>query len=73
MPRSTTVPDDRARPQPLFISPREAAYLLGLSENHVYRLLASGVISSRKEGRRRLVSRQSVLEYAENAPDNESA
>jgi excisionase family DNA binding protein len=51
--------------QPLFVSPLEAAYLLGLSRQRVYELLDDGLIESRRSGSRRLVLLSSVYEYAD--------
>ena len=49
--------------QPLAISVSEACKLLGLSRFSINQLLRSGVIKSRKVGRRVLVLTQSLQEF----------
>ena len=49
--------------QPLAISVSEACKLLGLSRFSINQLLRSGVIKSRKVGRRVLVLTQSLREF----------
>lgn len=49
---------------PTFVSALEAARFLGLSRSAVYVLMDSGVIDSRRVGRRRLVVLSSLNDYA---------
>lgn len=51
-------------PEPIFISVKEAARMLGLHVITVYDLCKAGEISSAKFGKRRLVEAASVREYA---------
>ena len=53
---------------PIFVSVKDAARLLGLSTWVCYKLLDEGRIESRYEGRRRLVSVESLREYAASLP-----
>lgn len=53
---------------PIFVSVKEAAQILGLTTWTVYQLLDKEVIDSRYQGRRRLVSYESLREYAESLP-----
>ena len=55
-------------PEPLLISVKEAALILGISRNHAYALLDQGVIDSRYIGRRRLVVKSSLDEFVERLP-----
>lgn len=55
-------------PEPLLISVKETALILGLSRNHTYALLDLGVIDSRYIGRRRLVVKSSLNEFVERLP-----
>ena len=61
------MPDLATPHAPLFVSPLEAAYLLGLSRSRVYELLDAGQLAGRREGTRRLVLLTSVYEYADAA------
>ena len=61
---NATQPDVPIR-DAVFVSPETAAALLGLSRSAVYNLLREGEIASVKRGKRRLVSRESVQEWAE--------
>lgn len=54
--------------EPIFISVKQAAQMLGISIWVTRRLLDDGVIDSRYQGRRRLVSVESLREYAANLP-----
>lgn len=51
--------------EPILISVREAARLLGLKPWEAYELCISGVLASGKQSRRRSVSLASVREYAD--------
>jgi excisionase family DNA binding protein len=55
-------------PEPLLISVKETAIILGLSRNHTYALLDLGVIDSRYIGRRRLVLKSSLDEFVAHLP-----
>lgn len=50
---------------PIFVSIREAARLLGLSRSRVYELLNEGALETKKVGVRRLVRVSSIREFAE--------
>jgi len=52
-----------ATSEPLCVSVREAARLLGLSQAYVYELLDAEKIAEVRSGRRRLVVLQSLREY----------
>ena len=62
---------------PIYVSVKEAARLLGLSTWSVYQKLDQQVIESRYDGRKRLVVVKSLREYADSlpavAPEPESA
>lgn len=62
---------------PIYVSVKEAARLLGVSTWTLYQRLDQQVIESRYEGRKRLVLVSSLREYAEalptTAPEAESA
>ena len=51
-------------PEPIFISVKEAAKMLGLHVMTVYDLCYDSEIASAKKGKRRLVELASVKEYA---------
>lgn len=53
---------------PIFVSVKEAARLLGLSTWSMYQKLDQQVIESRYDGRKRLVSVESLREYAASLP-----
>lgn len=53
---------------PIFVSVKEAADMLGLTPWSVYQLLDRQEIESRYHGRRRLVLVTSLREYAERLP-----
>jgi hypothetical protein len=53
---------------PIFVSVKEAARLLNLNRESVYRRCDQLLIQSQYEGRRRLVRYDSVLSYADNLP-----
>lgn len=55
-------------PEPLFISVKEAAIMLGVSRNHMYGLLDMQLIESRYMGRRRLVLVSSLHEFIAGLP-----
>lgn len=55
--------------QPIFVSVKDAARLLGLTTWSVYKLLDEQKITSRYHGRRRLVLVDSLREYADSLPD----
>ena len=53
---------------PIFVSVKQAAQALNISQWSCYQLLDAGDIDSRYQGRRRLVSVKSLREYAEGLP-----
>ena len=53
---------------PIFVSVKQAAVALGISTWSCYQLLNENRIDSRYHGRRRLVSVESLREYAESLP-----
>lgn len=55
--------------EPIFVSVKDAALILGLSQFSVYQLLNNGAIESRYQGRRRSVVLTSLREYAAALPD----
>lgn len=54
--------------QPIFISVKEAAQVLGITPWSVYKLCDEQVIESRYHGKRRLVLVTSLREYAAGLP-----
>lgn len=54
---------------PIFVSVKEAARMLGLSTWSMYQKLDQQVIASRYDGRKRLVVVESLREYAAGLPD----
>lgn len=58
---------------PIFVSVKEAANIVGLSPWTMYQLLDAKAIESRYAGRRRLVSVESLKAYAERLPTEASA
>jgi hypothetical protein len=54
--------------EPIFVSVKEAAKALGISPWSTYVLCNEQKIESRYQGRRRLVSVQSIRAYAESLP-----
>lgn len=77
-PHATT--NEVSGPDPIFVSVKEAARLLGLTPWSVYQLCNSGVLASGKdltptgeEGKRRLVSMASVKEYADRVLQGEAS
>ena len=70
MPHTVTDPDqppmDRA--EPVFISTKETARLLGVSLKHIYDLLDEQVIESRYLGHRRLVVLASLRTFIAGLP-----
>lgn len=54
--------------EPIFVSVKDAARILGLSAWSVYQLLNEGLIDSRYQGRRRSVVLKSVQDYAAALP-----
>jgi excisionase family DNA binding protein len=59
----------RPPPEPLFISVKEAAMVLGISRNYMYSLLDMGLIESRYMGRRRLVLLSSLHDFVASLPE----
>lgn len=53
---------------PIFVSVKEAARVLGLSTWAVYQLLDQQIIASQYHGRKRLVAFASLRAYAEGLP-----
>jgi excisionase family DNA binding protein len=58
------MPDARSPVTPVFVSPLEAAHMLGISRTQVYKLLDEGRIESARHGARRLVVLASLHEFA---------
>lgn len=58
-----------AEPAVLFLSIRDAAVTLALSQWAIKDLLRRGVLTGRKAGRRTLVTAPSVRAYANSLPD----
>lgn len=54
---------------PIFVSVKDAARILGLSSQVLYSKLDQQVIESRYDGRKRLVVLASLRKYAANLPD----
>lgn len=54
---------------PIYISVKDAAIALGVSEWLIYKRLDAQLIESRYEGRKRLVVVASLREYAANLPE----
>jgi excisionase family DNA binding protein len=59
---------DGNTPEPIFVSVKQAAQMLGISPWTCYQLLDSDKIDSRYHGRRRLVSVESLRQYAKGLP-----
>ena len=55
--------------EPMFVTVKEAARLLGVSTWTMYQRLDQQVIESQYEGRKRLVSYPSLKAYAEGLPN----
>lgn len=53
---------------PIYVSVKEAARILGLSTWAIYQKLDQQIIESRYDGRKRLVVLTSLREYAANLP-----
>jgi hypothetical protein len=53
---------------PIFVSVKESAQVLGITEWSVYDLLNKELIECRYHGRRRLVSYESLKAYADSLP-----
>jgi len=49
--------------EPLLLTPKEAAKVLGLSQSYVYELLASGTLPSITIGRTRRIPRRALQEF----------
>jgi excisionase family DNA binding protein len=47
-------------PEPLLVGPRDAAEIVGIGRDRMYRLVADGVIRSVALGRKRLIPRQEL-------------
>ena len=54
--------------EPLFMSVKDAAATFAVSTWQMYQMLDEGVIDSRYQGRRRLVSVESLRRYAASLP-----
>jgi hypothetical protein len=54
---------------PIFVSVKEAARILGLSTWAIYQKLDQQVIASRYDGRKRLVVMESLRNYAAGLPE----
>ena len=59
--------------EPIFISVKEAARILGITPWQVYKRCDEKAIESRYEGRRRLVRLESVRAYADGLPTEPQA
>ena len=59
---------DTSSIEPIFVSVKTAAGLLGISPWSVYQLLDGNAIKSQYHGRRRLVVLESLREYAQTLP-----
>jgi len=57
-----------AKIPPIFVSVKEAAEILSLTPWSIYDLLNKGLIESRYHGRKRLISYESLQEYAASLP-----
>lgn len=53
---------------PIFVSVKKAAAMLGITPWSIYELLKTDTLDARYYGKRRLVSVESVREYAANLP-----
>lgn len=58
---------------PIFVSVKEAAHMLGLSPWAVYQKLDQQLIESRYDGRKRLVVLKSLRAYAAGLPESRPA
>lgn len=58
---------------PIYVSVKEAARLLGLSTWSVYQKLDAQTIESRYDGRKRLVVMASLRKYADSLPETAPA
>lgn len=59
---------DTASLEPIFVSVKQAAHMLNITPWSVYELLKDDRLDARYHGKRRLVSVESVREYAKNLP-----
>lgn len=57
---------------PIFVSVKQAAVVLGISPWSVYQLLDAQLIESRYHGKRRLVRVTSLHDYAEGLPSEKA-
>jgi hypothetical protein len=64
----TAISNPTARIGPIFVSVQQAAEAMNIAPWSMYKLLDSGAIESRYQGRRRLVLVESLYEYARNLP-----
>jgi excisionase family DNA binding protein len=55
---------DDLQPDQLMVSPRKAEQMLGISKATVYVLLKNGSLQSRKVGKARRISVESIRQYA---------
>ena len=62
-------PSPRKPPEPVLLSTKDVAVILGVSRNYVYGLLDLQIIESRYIGRRRLVLKASLDAFIERLPD----
>jgi excisionase family DNA binding protein len=53
---------------PIFVSPVDAAKLVGVSRSRIYELIGAGVLTRRKDGARTLISVAEVLAWGESLP-----
>lgn len=59
--------------EPIFVSVQEAADALNITRGEMYKLAKGGPITSKLHGRRRLVSVDSLREYADGLPTDREA
>lgn len=59
-------------PEPIFVSVKQAAVMLGVSTWLLYKILDRQEIASQYQGSRRLVRLASLREYADNLPTTPS-
>lgn len=63
----------RVNVTPIFITVKEAAQTLAISDWTMYQILNRGDVASQYQGRRRLVSYSSLQDYAASLPTTPSA
>jgi excisionase family DNA binding protein len=53
---------------PIFVSPVDAAKLVGVSRSRIYELIGAGVLTRRKDGARTLISVAELRAWGESLP-----